>query len=284
MWQYDAPGPITLTNVTVDDAYGAGVDLRAANASLNGVSIARVRADGRYPGYGLRSAGGRVVAEELLVATTDDYGAALLGSDAQFTDVTLRANHGGGIVAVGSRVELRNGTIGDTVPAGRRGWGGYGIYVGRSDASGVTYTPPTTTAGLTVEGTQIERATSAGVFAVEGVPVELSGVTIRQTTASTGGMGDGVFVGRDGHLKATALVTSGNARTGVLLDGATGTLSSSVLGETPGLVQQACGDAVPAVAMDDVSTPGGARVCDDGPVLPATMTPPAWTDDIRVLD
>jgi hypothetical protein len=275
---------LTLENVSVDEAYGVGIDLDGANATLSNVSVTRVGAGAVFPGYGLRALGGTVEARDVRVSATDDYGGAFLGSDVRIESASFQGQGGAGIVGAGSRMELRDVIIEDTAPAGRRGWGGYGIYVGRTDAQGETYHPPAGEAQLILENARIASSTGAGVVAVDGVSVALTDVTVTGTGPTAEGMGDGVVVGSGGRLDATGLVTSGNHRVGVLLDGAAGTIGASALGEVPGLVQQACSDAVPPVTLRDVEVPGGVRACDDGPPLPAMVTPPLWTDDIRVVD
>ncbi len=123
-----------------------------------------------------------------------------------------------------------------------------------------------------------------GLVLADGTDARIDTLTISGTLPGSEARGDGALVLGRGQLDAVDLSTSGNARVGVLLDGATGSLRGGSLEETPGLVQQGCTADTTPVATTGVTVPGGTYLCDTSTPLPVTVAPPSWSDDIQILE
>jgi hypothetical protein len=275
---------VTLHDVHIDDTRDAGILVESGDVAIEGLTVTDVRAGNRFGGVGLRTEGADVTAARVSVSDTDDYGLAFANTDATVTGARLTRATGAGVLAMGGTVSLTDVHIDAPRAAARRDWGGYGIYVGRLDSAGAAYTPAANAPALTVTDTAINRATGAGLVLADGTDARVDTLTISGTLSGSEARGDGALVLSRGQLDAVDLSTSGNARTGVLFDGATGSLRGGSLGETPGLVQQGCTADTPPVATAGVTVPGGTYLCDTSTPLPVTVAPPSWSDDIEILE
>jgi hypothetical protein len=277
-------GTTTLERVVIDGARNVGVAVSGGRLILEDVSVRNVRAGSQAEGIGLRAESSSVRADALTVEATGDYGAVFAGSVVAIEDATFASNAGAGVVVLGSDVSATGLSIRDVVPAPRRAWGGFGIYAGQRDGDGDTYAPTHGALRLAIAGGSVEGAVSAGILATDGVPVTLEDVTVSGTSAGSDARGDGVVLASGARLEADGLVTRGNARVGVLFDAATGALRGGTLGEATSLVQQSCASDTAPVTLDGVALAGERLGCGDAPALPVAVTPPVWSDDIRVLE
>jgi hypothetical protein len=282
-----AGASVTMKHVAIEGARNAAIVVTDSRLSVTDVDVSDVRAGAVYEGLGLFAENATVSGTTLRMDSTQDYGAVFVGSSVELADTQLTDTAGAGIVALGSAVELSTLDIRGVASAASRQWGGFGIYVGSVDGNGVAYQPPRGATGVIIEGGTITDANLAGLYVTDGVPLTVRDITVSGTRAGldeTAPLGDGVTLTNGSMLNATNLNTLGNARVGVLLDGSSGTLTGGTLAETPGLVQQSCGDTIAPVRMEGVAASGGVVSCDTGPGLTTVVTAPVWTDDITVLE
>ncbi len=277
-------GTTTLERVVIDGARNVGVAVSGGRLILEDASVRNVRAGSQAEGIGVRAESASVEVDGLTVEATGDYGAVFAGSVVALQDATFASNAGAGVVVLGSDVSATDLSIRGVVPAPRRAWGGFGIYAGQRDGDGTAYAPTRGALRLAIAGGSVEGAVSAGIFATDGVPVTIEDVTVAGTTAGTDARGDGVVVASGARLESDGLVTSGNARVGVLFDAATGALRGGTLGEAISLVQQSCASDTAPVTLDRVDLAGERLGCGDAAAVPVSVTPPVWSDDIRVLE
>lgn len=277
-------GTPTLSDLSLEDNRGVGVELSNAHATLTRVEVRGTGSGPTYEGIGvLVTNGSELSATTLAVHENADAGLVVHQSRATVDGLAAEGNAAAALVGIGSNLEVDAADLVATLPADERDWGGYGVFVARVDSTtptGETLSPPSsTTPDLLLRGSTVTGSARAGVVAAEGTWVSLDTVRV-EGTAATGDEGDGAQARAGARLDLSGVSFSGNARTSALYDGATGTLDGSSGDEAGGLVQQHCETTTPLVITG--SDFADTSLCTDAPPLPLAATPFTWTNDLVI--